>query len=614
MRRSTVLRLLAASALACACGTATAPLPEPELPCAEIEAEPPPPPELRGASLRLAVEPLVWDTGTVPTFALTFVNRTRDGIRIGSPIEGSWDGLRTPRYVLEMLDETGALIPDAIGPPPALCATVPRSQAGVDDAAVAPGAEVDAFHSPNAAAWVRPVLPAARPGKYTVRIRYIAPEAPLTVMSAVSNAVAVEIRGGDMAMWTCYRELIGQQAADRKLRREVTLRPTDLVAVADGFAAVYLREEMRRVDGMPTYFHSLAVQLVQDSGPLGEPVVLQGASHGRAVAGDQGIFLVVSRPGESGEAVDKIWLRRRGAQLIADEPEPLAPNLAAFFGSAWLAVGRNGGTIAVAYHHVTGPERTELAVQTFRARDGAQLGGPEVLATSDNNLHGLDLAPATGEGFHVAWVDDRGAHVARLDAGGRARGAPQRIDSPMDELHALSAWGPGFALAYFATTSYGGQGSGPTQGLFLSAYDARGEPSGAPLDLSPSAYYDERHADLVRVGDAAVWAYDPPRMAEGQSPAALLLRRTGGEPRKISDETLGPMHLAARADTVAVAWSDTRHDRSRACVKARECVGEVYVAMYRGDASVLAPTRLTRASVPAAIPSFAAERWEALCQ
>lgn len=72
------------------------------------------------------------------------------------------------------------------------------------------------------------------------------------------------------------------------------------------------------------------------------------------------------------------------------------------------------------------------------------------------------------------------------------------------------------------------------------------------------------------------------------------------------------MHLAARADTVAVDWSDTRHDRSRGCVKARECVGEVHVAIYRGDAHVLAPTRLTHASVPAAVLSFASERWESL--
>lgn len=613
MRGSTVFRVLVASVFACACGTA-APLPEPELPAAAaVDEEPPPPPELAGVELRLAVEPLVWDTGTVPAFALTFVNRSRNEVRIGSPIEGSWNGLRSPGYVLEMIDESGGRIADAIGPPPALCATIPHFQAGIDDTVVAPGGEADAFHSPNAAPWIRPVLSAARPGKYMARIRYIAPEAPLTAMTAVSNPVAVEIRGGNMAMWTCYRELIEQQAADRKLRREVTLRPTDVVAVADGFAAVYLREEMRRVDDMPTYVQTIGVQLVRDSGPHGEPVVIPDATLGRAVAGDQGIFLVVARPGDDGETPQKIWLQRRGARLIAGDPEPLAPNLVAYFGTAWLAISRSGDVIAVAYQHMPGRERTELAVQTFSARDGAKLGGPEVLGTSDNNLHGLDLAPAAGGGFHVAWVDRTGAHAARLDASGRARGAPLTIASPMDTLHAVSAWGSGYALAYFATTSYGGQGSGPTQGFFLSEYDGRGEPRGAPLDLSPSAYYDERHADFVRVGDAAVWAYNPPRMVEGQAPATLLLRRTGGEPRKISDDTLGPVHLAARADTVAVAWSDTRHDRSRACVKARECVGEAYVAVYRGDAPVLGPTRLTRASVPAAYPSFAAERWEALC-
>lgn len=611
MRRSTLLRALAASALL-ACGTAA--LPEPERPAADLGDETPAPPELPGVELRLAVEPLVWDTGTVPTFSLTFINHSRDEVRVGSPIEGSWDGLRTPRYVLEMIDETGASIADALGPPPALCATVPVFRPGIDDTAVAPGGEADAFHSPNAAPWVRPVLAAARPGKYTARIRYIAPEAPLTTMTAVSNPVAVEIRGGSMAMWTCYRELIGQQAADRKLRREVSLRPTDLVAVDDGFAAVYLRDEMRRVDGMPGYLRSLGVQLVRERGPHGDPVVIADATHGRAAAGDQGILLAVSRPGPDGENLHKIWLRRRGARLVAGAPEPLVQDLAWSFGPPSFVVGRNGDVIAVAYHRVTGRESTELAVQSFRARDGARLGGPEVLATGDNNLHGLELAPATGEGFLVAWVDRAGAHVARLDAGGRARGAPLAIASPMDDLHALSAWGPGFALAYFATTSHGGLDRGPTQGLFLSVHDGRGDPSGAPVDLSPSAAYNERVADLVRVGDAAVWAYNPPRPAlSGQPPAALLLRRTGGEPREISDDSLGPMHLAARADTVAVAWSDTRHDRSRACVRGRECVGEVYVAIYRGDAPVLAPTRLTHASVPAAIPSYAAERWEALC-
>ena len=91
---------------------------------------------------------------------------------------------------------------------------------------LAPHARVPAQRSPNSFPFFGTVLADARPGAYRARVRYRSDGLPgATPLELVSNAVAVTVRGGNLALWQCQREqqrLAAQVAGDpEELRLQV---------------------------------------------------------------------------------------------------------------------------------------------------------------------------------------------------------------------------------------------------------------------------------------------------------------------------------------------------------------------------------------------------------
>src|SRR5688500_15026997 len=72
-------------------------------------------------TLRLEVTPTAWEAGATPKLSLRFYNRGSRPVRVVAPLDGSWDGMRSPHYTLELLDETGAVVPNALGVPGGRC-------------------------------------------------------------------------------------------------------------------------------------------------------------------------------------------------------------------------------------------------------------------------------------------------------------------------------------------------------------------------------------------------------------------------------------------------------------------------------------------------------------
>jgi hypothetical protein len=89
------------------------------------------------------------------------------------------------------------------------------------------------------------VLPSARPGRYRLQVRYLAQGIEgAEELQAVSEPVAVEIVGGDAAMWSCRAE----QLAAAANHEWVTVSPAGLLETKDGFWLVTSTYRHRVVD------------------------------------------------------------------------------------------------------------------------------------------------------------------------------------------------------------------------------------------------------------------------------------------------------------------------------------------------------------------------------
>lgn len=575
-----------------------------------------------GVELRLVIAEKVWEGDRSPTLTLTFINHGDTGVRVASPLDGSWDGMRAPSYALELLDERGVVVPGVLGVQGGRCGLTNPLVPAQDILELAPHARVPAQRSPNSFPFFGTVLADARPGAYRARVRYRSDGLPgATPLELVSNAVAVTVRGGNLALWQCQREQ--QRLAAQQ--RYVAIEPLDLEAVGDGALLLYRAQETTVNGATSKRRGELFVQRLGPAGALGPALSLgriDGLALAQVAAIDGGALVLYTADAR----VDGVGPETLHAALVrgSDDNWQAAParSWGAVASAYSLGLARSGDQLAAIYLTQGTGHTSTLSLQRI-AGDGARVGAPLRLGTSTGVDAQLAASPARGE-FWAAWSDAGVVQVRALGPDGRGASPAIALAGRFGSLDALWPQVGGFSLAYQKNFTRGDI-PGDMMGYYLQRFSASGGPLGPPEPLSPRSPTDPSWGALAWRDQAAARVHTQQRVGKDgrtQEPSELRFGPVGGDTRVIAGTLLGEAVIAATADAYLVAWSDARDDLGRPCQRLGACVGELYVAGWRRDptaslatplAPTLAPTRLTRLAVarPTADPDT---RWRELCE
>lgn len=558
--------------------------------------------------LRLAVTPATWKPGERPRLDLTFVNRGDASVRVVSPLDGSWDGARDPSYALELLDETGAVLPDVLGPAPPRCGLTNKLRPQQDILALAPGARTDAHASPNSFPFDLAVADVARPGRYRARVRYRTALAGATRLDLTSNLVEIEISGTDMSLWTCFHDQAVRRARGGAY---TTHEPLSLRATDGGFALLYRRVDVTQDRAGERRQGGLVLQRLGPGGAPGPAIaVAAGKSLGAAqsVAATGGLLVVHGldeRHAPGGRQSLRAALVRDDGRV--DPPVLLDSDLASAY---HLALERSGDRIAALYLRTRG-DADEVALQRLDAGGVAQ--GPAIALARGVGLGDPLLVPDGAGGFVAIWTEAQRVRAATIDPQGKV-GAPRLLADRLGALAGAASRPDGLQIAFHKNYT---QGSDPTDrmGFYLRSFPDAGAP-GPALALSPAAR-DDAHWGQVAWGRSIVArAYERDRLdrlGRAREPADLMAGAVGAPALRVAVSLLGTPVIAARGDDLALAWADARDDASQVCARVGACVGEIYVALGRGGRlGALTPVRLTTAAL--ARPEVAPEhQWRELC-
>lgn len=513
-------------------------------------------------------------------------NGTDAAVTVVRPVYGSWEHARQPDYRLEWTDERGEAVRDPLGFAPGLECGVLDPILAEDRVRVQPGGEQVLGAAP-AARSQDVVLPTARPGRYALRVRYIAQDIPgATALHLLSDPAPVTIRGGDAAKWACR----AKQLADEVDHAYANVTPAGLVpAGAGGSWLVFSRYVHEVRGGVADPRGEIQIRkLGPDLKPAGDPTVLLASADEvgwLSVAPVQGGIVVVFTPGPvGGRSVQTMRIDTSGASPTASAPRTIQGPP----GNPYVSsVARVGDRIAVLHHgHESAGEPLML---TMLDLSGAQVGAPTRVA--DMATH-FDLQ-AADETVVATWLQRGGfdgGMFQRFDRNGRSLGAPVRF--PLEPSHSFAGLrhhAGGLELAY-ADRSTRGDEPGDRMGLYLQAYDAVGRATGRATALSPESRTEANLGAVAWIGGAAVHAY----LASDK----LELGRGPGDAHTISTSAEERILLTPVNDKLALVWEDKRDDTSVACAQLRNCAPEAYAVLVRPDgAAIGSPIRLTHGAV-----------------
>ncbi len=565
----------------------------------------------KGPSLRLAVTPAVWDTGTKPLLDLHFVNDGKRAVQVVSPLDGSWDGMREPAYTLELLDPSGVPITDALGPVGGRCGLSNPLQPAEDIRVVLPGASVNAHASTNSFPFHAEVGEAARPGEYLAQVRYRSALPGASALELVSNQVKVTIRGGSMPLWNCWHAHETRAASFV----EAGSMPHDLQALGDGQALLYVRSETTRIGGKQQRKGELFLQRL---GPAGARLMAAsltrwpGLAHARALPIDGGLlvaYTVDERSAGGRQSLYLLKLRAVGDALHIDTPKLHTADLANAYN---ISLARAGDTLAVLYLKNDGPDKSAVMIHLLDAT-GTAIAAPQRLATA---AYLADARLASGpRGFWATYSTGPEITVVQLGPGGRPASPAVVLKERLGSIDAVWPQDGSFALEYHKSFTLGSVPN-DKMGYYLQSFDPGGRKRSAAVALSPASASDPHWGSLARSDAGAVRVHGVERIDRSgrRMPVSdLMFGPVGRDARKLSSTLVGEPRVHALGDDFFAAWSDARDDRSRACERLGACVGEVYVASWkRGQQPLLAPTRVTHGAVPRP-PVSDDGRWRELC-
>lgn len=582
-------------ALACACVRESD-----SVPVAAHEPDGPAPAVASDVALELRAASRV-DVGDELAITLRVRNGSDRPVTLVRPIYGSWELARHPRYALEWTDERGEAVADPLGFAPGLeCGTLdPITRS--DLVTVGPGATAALANGPSART-SHAVLASARPGRYTLRVRYLAQGIDdANDLQLVSEPVAVEIVGGDPAMWACRAE---QLAAERD-HEWVSVSPAGLLERDDGLWLVFSAYRHRVVDGRQVPGGELWMQrLGEDLSAVGDPQLLRAADEELGWIGVDTLedrLAAVATPGPVGSRrIEASAIEIRDGRALADAPKLVQAGP----GNPYVTrvVGR-GDRLAILHD---GADADDGALMLSMVdRTGAPLGSARRVATMATDF---ELLPVGKAELLAIWLE-RGKHdggvMQRLAANtGDDVGEPVRFE--LDPSRSLAGARLDRDVLELAWSDASTRGDDPSDmmGLYVGRFSTlTGRPLALARALSPESRSEARFGAVAWHGDRLARAY----LENGTVQFGL------GSTMPLSLDAGGTVMLELVAGGFVALWTDHRDDDSQACRTLDDCVPEVYGARFRSDGSQHAPPR--RLTVRARSKPFVASPfdWQRHC-
>jgi hypothetical protein len=544
------------------------------VPVAAREPEGPAPTVSVAVTLQVVAKPRV-NVGDDLGLEVRVRNGMKRPVTLVRPIYGSWELARHPRYELLWTDERGELVADPLGFAPGLeCGTLDLITR--DDLVTVPPAQTMLLPNGPSARAQHVVLPSARPGRYQLQVRYLAQGIEgAEELQAVSEPVAVEIVGGDAAMWSCRAE----QLAAAANHEWVTVSPAGLLEMQGGFGLLTSTYHHRVVDheqrpGGEVWLHRLDADL----NPVGDPQSIRRADEelGWISVGEleRGLVLVAS-PGPVGGRRIEAW----SLELVDGRPVVGEPKLVqASPGNPYVtrAVGR-GDRLAI-LHDGADADKDALMLSLVD-RSGAPLGSARRVAKTATDF---ELMLSDKNELIAVWLergDFEGGAMQHYDIeSGDPLGKPVRFAfDPSHSLVGARIDRNALELVWAVT----GGAPGTLMGIHAQRFAGPdGKPRGAARALSPES------STQVRFG-AVAWQGDRPGWAEllGET-----LSFTFGSTVTLSNDAGGTVKVESIADGFVVLWTDHRDD-GQACAQLGDCVNEVYGAQFGVDGSLRVPAR-----------------------
>lgn len=537
----------------------------------------PVPPVASDVTLELRATKRV-DVGDDLAISLQVRNDSRRAITLVRPIYGSWELARHPRYALEWTDERGEPVLDPLGFAPGLeCGTLDLIKRE-DLVAVRPGASAAVQNGPSARTR-HEVLPSARPGRYTLRVRYLAQGIEgATELQILSAPVEVEIVGGDPAMWACRAEQLAAEAN----HEWVSVSPAGVVRRDDGLWLLYSAYRHRVIEReREPGGEAWAQRLGEDLRPLGDPVQVRAAEDElgwMSVGALDDRLLLVATPGPVGQRRVEAWSVDLGpgpvviGELKLVQARPGNPYV--------TRVLERGDRLAILHR---GADTDDGALMlSLVDRKGAPLGSARRLAQSaiDFELLAIDQAEMLAIWLERGKVD--GGVMQRLTATGEPVGRPIRFDFDPSHSFAGSRLDRDALELAWSDSSTRGDDPRDVMALYARRFSMLdGHPLGPPKALTPESREQPRFGAVAWHGDRVARAYlDGADLHVGVGSALAL-----------SHDADGTVKLVALADGFLALWTDRRDDDSRACRELDDCIAEIYGARLREDGSLKVPAR-----------------------
>lgn len=546
------------------------------------------PPVAADVALHIAARPAV-RVGDALDLELRVRNGSDAPITVVRPVYGSWEHARQPDYRLEWTDERGEVVLDPLGFAPGLECGVLDPILAEDRVRVPPGGEQRLGSAPAA----RPqhlVLASARPGTYTLRVRYLGLDIPgATALHLLSDPVSVTIRDGDPSKWACR----AKQVVAESDHRYIDVSPARLVPADDGgFWLVFSRyiHTVRRGVADPGGDLQLR-KLGPDLAPAGEPIALVKESADElgwvSVAPVPHGLLVVFTPGPVGSrSIQALFVDTRAPTPTAGAPRTIQPPP----GNPYVtSVAALGDRVAVVHD---GPERADAALMlTMLDASGAPITTTRLAAKA------TEFAVQTvGDAVVATWLrrgdgDGDGGMFQRFDRDAAAKGPAVRF--PLDPAYTFAGvhhHAGGLELAY-ADSSTRGDDPRDLMGLYRRSFSPTGQPLGGAIPLSPESRTEARFG-------AVTWL-DPTRLVAAHlDHDDLILGRGAGEARTLATAAEQRLVLEAFGDRAALLWESHQDDTSPACLQLHDCAPEVYGALLHADGTPAgAPVRLTEGAL-----------------
>jgi hypothetical protein len=560
----------------------------------EATLEPIPPELARELVLSVRAQDKV-GVGDTLGLELELRNASSGPVTMVRPFCGSWTLHRHVRFELEWTSAEGQPILDPLG-------FGLESRCKLDELRHADLLTVEAGSSaklPNGPS--RPqhvVLPTARPGRYTLRVRYVARGIEgASDLQLRSEPVEIEITEGDLASWNCRVE----QLAAASNFEQVYVEPVALVEVSEAQQWLIVRVVRRRMAaGESRPAAEIWMQrLGTDLRPVGELELIRRTTDDleqdvSAVAVADELLVLSTTSGKQ----PRLELQR--VDLAGAHPEVSArrPVVVGSIASMRITAIAREDRLVVLYDR--GAALTLRAISP----SGQTLMEPRTLAPGAYDYELIPIGPDAQ--FAALWImsgDRPHGVVQRFDATtGEALAKP--IEFAFDFPHSIIGARITDRALELAWADWDAPDWRGLYGRRFSISDGHAlEPVRALID-------DSR--ERLPSGTVA-WYGDNALIVESVD---LQLAAHVGErlPVSLSKTAVGmDLDVTVVNSGYIVLWGDHRDDRSRTCTVLRHCVDEVYGALIGPDGDLLEwPRRLTTFAQPGPFDPPAHE-WTEYC-